>query len=170
MKHPAPILALLFSAAVVAAPPHANDMQSKDSPPLSMNADAPVMRAAVRRATAELADFLELAESPRPHQKNFAVRVALLERREIEYIWISDFSRDDAGLYTGVVDGDIHMKARFKKGDKFTFIHGDIVDWMYTDTRKNRVHGAYTECALLTLAPPGDVERERKKLKLNCGN
>jgi uncharacterized protein YegJ (DUF2314 family) len=170
MKHPAPILAFLLCATFVTGAAHAQGALSKPTPPLKMDADEPIMEKAIRRATAELADFLELAESPRPHLKDFAVRVTLLERNEVEYIWISDFSRGDNGLFTGVVEGDIHMKSRFKKGDKFTFVRGDIVDWTYTDTRKSRVHGAYTECALLTLAPPDDAERARRKIKLDCGN
>lgn len=135
---------------------------------LTMHADHPLMLRAIRRARSELADFLELAESPPGNLTHFSVRVTLLERNEAEYIWVTDFTKDDNSLFAGVVDGDIHMKTRFKRGDRFTFRQGDIVDWTYTDTRKGRVHGAYTECALLTLAPAADAQRIREKHQLDC--
>ena len=59
----------------------------------------------------ELANFLELAAAPKSHQVNFAVRVALLERNEGEYIWISNFTQHDSGLCAGIVAGDIHAPA-----------------------------------------------------------
>jgi len=139
-----------------------------DGAVLSMYADEPVMHRAIRRARAELDDFLELAESPNRHLRHIAVRVALLERNEGEYIWITDFRKDDAGLYAGVVDDDIHMQSRFKRGDRFTFLRGDIVDWTYTDERTRRTYGAYTECALLTLAPADVAAKIRKEHKLDC--
>jgi len=49
---------------------------------LSMYVDEPVMHRAIRRARAELDDFLELAASPKAHQEHFAVRVVLRERNE----------------------------------------------------------------------------------------
>lgn len=135
---------------------------------LTMYADEPVMHRAIRRARAELPEFLELAESPNRHLVHFAVRVALRQGPVAEYIWVTDFSKNDAELYAGVVDGDIHMPTQFKRGDRFTFVRGDIIDWTYTDERKGRVHGAYTECALLTLAPPEVAAKIRKDHKLDC--
>ena len=159
---------LIASSAFAVMPQVKSPMPESPGELLVMHADHPVMHRAIRRARAELADFLELAESPRAHQEKFAVRVMLLERNEAEYIWVSDFKQDDNSLFAGVVSGDIHMQSRFKRGDRFTFLRGDIVDWTYTDARKGRVHGAYTECALLTLAPPEVAARTRKKLKLDC--
>jgi uncharacterized protein YegJ (DUF2314 family) len=86
------------------------------------------------------------------HRLAFAL--GLLERNQGEYIWITDFRQDDTGLYAGIVDDDVHRPSRFERGDRFKFVRADIVDWTWTDTRKGRTCGAYTECALLTLAPP----------------
>lgn len=154
--------------AALAETPKVNGTLSDSPAVLTMYADDPVMHRAIRRARAELADFLELAESPKSHQAHFAVRVGLLERNQGEYIWVKDFKQDDTGLYAGIVDDDIHMESRFKRGDRFTFVRGDIIDWTYTDTRKGRTYGAYTECALLTLAPAGLAEQVRRQYKLDC--
>lgn len=143
-------------------------LPGKDGDLLSMDADEPVMHGALRRARAGLADFLELAETPPRHLTGFRVRVALRERNEGEYIWIRDFKEGDNGRFEGVVDDDIHMQTGFKRGDRFTFTRGDIGDWTYTDTRKNRIHGAYTECALMTLAPAAVAAQYRKARKPDC--
>jgi uncharacterized protein YegJ (DUF2314 family) len=135
---------------------------------LSMYADEPAMRRAIRKARDELTDFLELAESPKSHQKDFRVRVALIEGNRGEYIWIARFTQDDNSLFTGYVDDDIQMQTRFKRGDRFTFVRGDIGDWTYTDTRKKRVFGAYTECAIMTLAPADIAAKYRKERRPDC--
>jgi uncharacterized protein YegJ (DUF2314 family) len=172
MRRPAycfALLLLLTAPALPAPMPQVHTtLPGKPNEVLTMYADHPLMRRAIRRARSELADFLELAESPPGNLTNFAVRVYLLERNEVEYVWIANFRRNDDGLFAGVVDGDIHMKSRFARGDRFTFVRGDIVDWTYTDTRKGRVHGAYTECALLTLAPAAEADKIRKTRKLDC--
>lgn len=159
---------LLLGIALADTPQVKTGLPGAPAQVLSMYADDPVMHRAIRRARSELAEFLELAASPKSHQVDFAVRVALLERNEGEYIWISNFKQDDTGLFAGVVAGDIHMQSRFKRGDRFTFVRGDIVDWTYTDERKGRTYGAYTECALLTLAPAAVAEKFRKDHKLDC--
>ena len=159
---------LLLGSALAETPQAKTTLPGAPAQVLSMYADDPIMHRAIRRARSELADFLELAAAPKSHQVNFAVRVALLERNEGEYIWISNFTQDDSGLYAGIVAGDIHMQSRFKRGDRFTFVRGDIIDWTYTDERRGRMYGAYTECALLTLAPAGIAGKFRKDHKLDC--
>src|SRR4051812_13372640 len=159
---------LAIGVALAEQPRVPSTLSGESRPVLTMFADEPVMHRAIRRARAELADFLELAESPKSHQARFAVRVGLLERNEGEYIWITDFRQDDTGLFAGTVAGKIFMQSRFRQGDHFTFVRGDIVDWTYTDTRKGRVYGAYTECALLTLAPEQVAAKIRKDNKLDC--
>ena len=159
---------LVIGAALAETPKVQITLPDAPEETLSMYVDDPVMHRAIRRARAELAEFLELAESPKSHQEHFAVRVLLVERNEGEAIWISGFKGDDTSLYAGIVAGDITMPSRFKRGDRFTFVRGDIVDWTYTDTRKGRIYGAYTECALLTLAPAQVATKIRADHKLDC--
>ena len=159
---------LAFGAALAETPTLKSTMPGNPKAVLSMYADEPIMYRAIRRARKELDEFLVLAESPKYQQEHFAVRVGLMEPNARVYIWVTDFKKDDTGLYAGVVDDDLHVPTNFKRGDRFTFIRGDIVDWTYTDTRKGRVYGAYTECALLTLAPADVAAQIRKDNKLDC--
>lgn len=162
-------VASLFATAVLAAPmPMVRTTLPGKPGVLAMHADHAVMLRAIRRARAELPDFLELAESPRSNMSRISVRVSLRERNEAEYIWVTDFKQGDTALFAGVVEGRIFMKSRFTTGDPFTFVRGDIIDWTYTDTRSGKVHGAYTECALLTLAKEADARPIRAKHESNC--
>jgi uncharacterized protein YegJ (DUF2314 family) len=163
-------LTFAFSGVTLAdEPPKVNEkLPGESAEVLTMYADEPAMRRAIRKARDSLTDFLELAESPKPWQKNIKVRVALRERNEIEYIWISNFKQNDNSLFSGVVDGEIFMPSRFKRGDRFTFVRGDIGDWTWTDSRKDRVYGAYTECALMTIAPADIAAKYRKQRKPDC--
>jgi uncharacterized protein YegJ (DUF2314 family) len=159
---------LAVGVALAEQPKVTSPLPGESKQVLSMYVDDPLMHRAIRRARSELDDFLELARAPKSHQEHFAVRVMLRERNEGEAIWIAGFEQDDTSLFAGHVEGDIHMSSRFKRGDRFTFVRGDIVDWTYTDTRKGRIYEAYTECALLTLAPADVAANFRRDNKLDC--
>ena len=135
---------------------------------LSMYADEPVMRRAMRQAHLELPRFLEIADTPPRHLVDFSVRVLLIRGPRKEFIWISNFRQTGERSFAGDVNDDVHIATDFKRGDPFTFVRTDIADWMYTDTKKDKVHGAYTECALLTLAPVDVAAKIRKDYKLDC--
>jgi uncharacterized protein YegJ (DUF2314 family) len=135
---------------------------------LSMYADEPVMLRALRRAHQELPGFLEIADTPPRHLVDFSVRVLLIRGPKKEFIWITDFRQTGERSFAGRVNDDVHITTDFKRGDPFTFVRTDIADWMYTDTKSDKVHGAYTECALLTLAPVDVAAKIRRDYKLDC--
>jgi uncharacterized protein YegJ (DUF2314 family) len=159
---------LVFGVALAETAKLHTALPGKPDAVLTMYADDPVMYRAMRRARRELDEFLEIAESPQRHQQNFAVRVAYAHGTQADFIWIANFKKDDSGLYAGIVDDEIRFPSQFKRGDRFTFVRSDIGDWTYTDTKKGRVYGAYTECALLTLAPQDVAAKIRADHKLDC--
>lgn len=159
---------LVLGVAGAESPTLSTTLPGRDGATLTMFADDPVMLRALRRARGELDGFLKLAETPPGYLTHFSVRVALIQGTGSQYIWISEFKEGDGGLYAGVVDDDPRPPARFKRGDRFTFVRADIQDWTYTDTRKGRVVGAYSECALLTLAPADVAAKIREEHELDC--
>ena len=159
---------LVLGAAGAETPKVSTTLPIEPHTTLTMYADEPVMHRALLRAHHELPEFLEIADTPPRHLVNFSVRVLLIHGPLKEYIWISKFKQVDDKAFTGYVDDDIHMPTQFKRGDPFTFVRTDIADWTYTDTKTGRVHGAYTECALLTLAPQDVAAKIRADHKLDC--
>jgi uncharacterized protein YegJ (DUF2314 family) len=63
----------------------------------------PDMEAAFRQARETLKGFLELARAPRSSITSMAVKVAIYDRGETEYFWISPFKEKDGG-FVGAID------------------------------------------------------------------
>jgi hypothetical protein len=61
------------------------------------------MEAAFRQARETLKGFLELARAPRSSITSMAVKVAIHDRGETEYFWISPFKEKDGG-FVGAID------------------------------------------------------------------
>lgn len=159
---------LILGAAHAESPKLTTTLSVEPHSTLTMYADEPIMRRALQRAHDELPEFLELADTPPRHLVDFSVRVLLIRGQRKEFIWISNFSQTGDRSFVGYVDDTVHVTDEFKLGDRFTFVRSDIADWMYTDTKKDKVFGAYTECALLTLAPVGVAAKVREDYKLDC--
>lgn len=124
--------------------------------------DDPDMRAAFRKARASLAQFLALAELPRPGMEGFAVKIALSDGCEPEYFWIHPFSRSGKA-FTGLLDNTPQTIGGVTKGDRITFASADIVDWMYFEN--GRMRGNFTAQALLKT--PEEREAFRKRFGLD---
>ena len=61
------------------------------------------------------------------------------------------------------------MKA-LKAGDVHAFAKADIVDWLYVDRPRRRMHGNFTACALMTREPPKEAAALRRQLGLTCSS
>jgi uncharacterized protein YegJ (DUF2314 family) len=57
-----------------------------------------------------------------------------------------------------------------KARDTHGFARADIVDWLYIDRPRRRMHGNFTACALMTREPPKEAAALRKQLGLACRN
>ena len=52
----------------------------------------------------------------------------------------------------------------------FEAARADIVDWLYIDRPRRRMHGNFTACALMTREPAKEAAALRKQLGLACRN
>lgn len=106
----------------------------------------PDMAEAMRKARSTLADFLRLADAPRPSTSLFSVKVGIPAQDTVEYFWIIPFTREN-GRFSGKIDNEPDLADSVKLGDTITFDEGQIVDWSYIEN--DRFKGGYTLCALL---------------------
>jgi uncharacterized protein YegJ (DUF2314 family) len=134
-----------------------------------MASEEPAMREAFRQAAATLDEFLAAAARPRPGTGNYALKVAVSDRRNTEYFWVADFARKGEG-FTGVLSNEPRLVRKYKNGQRFTFSRKQIVDWMYIDESQTppRMMGNFTACALLTKEPPAEAEAFKKQYGLLC--
>jgi uncharacterized protein YegJ (DUF2314 family) len=125
----------------------------------------PDMEAAFRKARETLADFLALARAPRSSIDNMAVKVAIRDRSETEYFWVSPFKEKD-GAFVGTINNTPRSVRNVKLGQVISFQSSDIVDWLYRENGK--MVGNYTACVLLKQVPASERQAFAREYGLNC--
>ena len=63
----------------------------------------PDMAEAMRKARSTLAEFLRLADAPRPETSLFSVKIGIPAKGAVEYFWIIPFTREN-GRFSGKID------------------------------------------------------------------
>lgn len=127
----------------------------------------PAMRAAFQQAQATLDDFLKVAASGDPKFTTLSMRVAIREGKRKEFIWITPFEADGKG-FKGRIDNAPTQLKRVQEGQEWRFQRKDVVDWMYVDASKRKMHGNRTTCVQLSKAPPAEVEQIKRAYGLDC--
>jgi uncharacterized protein YegJ (DUF2314 family) len=125
----------------------------------------PDMAAAMRKARATLAEFLALADAPRPSTSLFAVKVGIRANEHVEYFWIGPFTHAN-GRFSGKIDNEPELAKNVKLGDTITFGEDEIVDWLYLEDR--RVRGNFTGCVLFRREPREQAEAVIAKYGMDC--
>lgn len=109
----------------------------------------PGMKAAVRRARAELPGFFGRLAHPAPDEGEFMVAYDAIPGKADELVWIYEISRS-RGLVTGIVRSET-QRAEVSQGDRVTITEARILDWAY---RKGKVvQGSYTTRVLIAHMP-----------------
>jgi uncharacterized protein YegJ (DUF2314 family) len=125
----------------------------------------PDMEAAFRKAQATLKEFLVLVRTPRPSITNYAVKIGIPDRDEVEYFWISRFIQKD-GLLIGRIDNTPRSVRNVREGESIIFKESDVVDWLYREDGK--MIGNYTACVLIRKEPKEQAEAFKQRYGLNC--
>jgi len=127
--------------------------------------DDPYMVAAMNKARATLAGFLNLAKAPPAKTEGFSVKVAVRDHGRVEYFWIQPFENKD-GKFSGRLDNQPRTVSNVSFGQTITFAENEIVDWMYFDDGK--MQGSYTTCAILKRQPRAEADAFMKRYGLVC--
>lgn len=129
--------------------------------------DDRAMKKAFERARSTLDQFLTLSDSHPAHLANFAVKVGIGGGGEVEYFWITPFSRS-GDAFTGRLDSEPQLVNSVQMGQEFQFKRSQIVDWTYMDRENRRMVGNYTACALLAHESKDDAEQFMSEFGLTC--
>lgn len=124
----------------------------------------PDMAAAMRKARAKLPEFFTLVRNPNAFTTGFAVKVAVRDKTEVEYFWVTPFTEQD-GRFSGRINNTPRTVKTVKFGESITFSEGEIVDWLYLDA--GQMKGNYTACALLK-REPAQAAAFKKRFGLEC--
>lgn len=129
--------------------------------------EEPAMRRAFERASATLDQFLAEARAPKPGTSSYAMKVALSDGRNNEYVWINDFVAV-GDRFSGVLDNEPRMVKTHKLGERIEFSRMQVVDWTSNDRAGGRMVGNFTACALLSKEPPAQAEEFKRRYGLKC--
>jgi uncharacterized protein YegJ (DUF2314 family) len=129
--------------------------------------DDPAMRQAFIKARKSLDLFLNLVEGRPPYLRSPSVKVDIAEGEQVEYFWISSFTRM-GDRFSGLINNQPRLVKNVKSGQAYEFTKSQIVDWMFIDARNNRMTGNHTACALLTREPPEQAAAFKRQYGLEC--
>ena len=149
-----------------ASPESLND-RVKGGEVSTMPSESPAMAAAFKKAQATLDGFLKIAGNPPPGLASVGLKVRLSEGQKREYLWVTPFHVEPDG-FSGKLSNQPQLIQNLKLGQEFKFKRSDVVDWMYYDTSKKRMHGNFTACAQLTRESPQDQVNFKAKFGLEC--
>jgi uncharacterized protein YegJ (DUF2314 family) len=158
---------LVLSMAALDAPAASLVERAGNDETVSVADDDPAMRRAFTRARATLDDFLSKLKSPPAGSGGFAVKVGIRSGQDVEYLWIGQLSVEGE-RFRGRIDNAPRTVKEVTAGEIFTFTRADIVDWLYIDRPRRRMHGNFTACALLTRESPNEAAALKKRLGLSC--
>ena len=133
----------------------------EDDPVISVCESNKEMARAISRARETLPLFFKSMKSPRPDQYGFALKVAISDGKNIEHFWLKDIKRSKNG-FAGTIDNTPRNVSHVTFGQRFSFPHKDISDWMYRQNGK--IYGGYTIRVLVKMIEPSEGARLKAML------
>ena len=130
---------------------------------VNMEAEDPLMNAAIKKAVSTLPEFKAALAVPPSGASGFSVKVAFPHgNNSREHIWLGSPSFSD-GLVSGVVGNEPVYVTSIKLGQQVSAPEARVSDWMYV--QNGVLHGGFTVRALLDRMPP--EEREHQLAEMN---
>jgi uncharacterized protein YegJ (DUF2314 family) len=108
---------------------------------IDVDANDPEMLATMRKARAELPQFLEAVQHHDRSSHNFAVKLPFADGKQKEYIWLGEPAFEN-GKWYGTVDNTPEYTHAVKEGERVAFDTANVADWNYT--RNGELVGGYS--------------------------
>jgi len=121
--------------------------------------DEQEMDAAIARARKEVDSFI--AELSKRNGSDFAVKVPIEDKEEVEHFWLTDIVYRDEKFH-GVIGNEPGVVTNVKMGQKWSVKKSEISDWMFI--RDGKMHGNYTVRPLLKTMPEEKAEAIKSML------
>ncbi len=134
---------------------------------VAVRKDDPAMLKAFAMAQRTLPEFLAHAANPAPGTSSYSLKVRISRGGNVEYFWVLPFTHTGT-QYSGKLANDGELLPEYRAGQNYEFPESDIVDWLYSDGTKGKMHGNFTACALLTHEDPTEAEAFKQENGLEC--
>lgn len=116
------------------------------------------MNAAVTKARRTLPEFWTAMEKPAPGVTDFALKVAIEDKGQVEHFWLTGIVRQGDKL-TGTISNDPEIVKNVKAGQRYDFAADRVSDWLFK--RKGKMVGNETMRPMLTHMPKKEAETYR---------
>lgn len=100
--------------------------------------DDPRMNAAMEKARSTAQTFIAALKSPKPGQSAFAVKIQVIDGKNVEYIWLNKVSFDGQG-FQGTVNNEPEKVKNVKMGQKMSIELASISTAAKWPTKKRPV-------------------------------
>jgi len=117
------------------------------------------------KASDGLDGFLARTRNPGANERDFAIKVAVRDGRQVEYFWITDFV-EEGGLFKGRLSNRPQFVRNVSAGQTVSFEKAQIADWMYFEGTAMR--GNFTACAMLQSRSSAERADFEKAYGLRC--
>lgn len=162
-------IALALSASLGVAQAKSISQKAEADQTIVMSDSDPAMQKAFDQARKTLPEFLQKAAKPAPGTDTYMLKVGLTDGRNTEYFWVGDFERQGE-QYQATLANTPNTVRGYRNGQRISFQPGQIVDWMFLEPGKKRMHGNFTACALLSKEPPKEAAAFKKQYGLSCAD
>jgi uncharacterized protein YegJ (DUF2314 family) len=108
---------------------------------ISVSGDDPAMNTAIKKARDTVGTFIAALNSPKPNQDSFTVKMAFVDGKQTEHMWLSPV-RYDGNRFHGIVNNDPELVSNVKIGQTASVDPAQISDWMFVENGK--LVGGYT--------------------------
>jgi uncharacterized protein YegJ (DUF2314 family) len=120
------------------------------------------MTAAMVRARAEVAVFIDRLSHPREGDEDFSVKLPIRDGRNVEHFWLNDV-RCENGRFYGTLDNEPELIRCHHHGEALSVVAGEISDWMYI--HEGRLVGGYTVRLMRQRLNPKDRQKMDEQLQ-----
>lgn len=97
--------------------------------------DDPEMVAAIAKARSTLPEFWQVYDKRENGERNFALKVDVIDEHGAEHFWVTDLERED-GKVMGIINNDPNIVKNVEFGDRVEIAEAHISDWLYVSNGK----------------------------------
>lgn len=102
------------------------------------------MNKAFEEAKNTLDNFIYRATEQKSEKEIYGAYVKVVEKKKVEYLWVSDFKKYDDQYFTGILITKPDLIKQFKEGDTIGFTIEEIFDWQIYNKLSDTLEGAFT--------------------------
>jgi len=120
------------------------------------------MKTAIQKARAGLLEFWKTSENPKKGEKDFCLKVKIIDGNGTEQIWVTSIKRREGKIF-GKIGNDPRVVRSVKFGQEVEIPEEKISDWLFI--RNGKMVGNYTLRAVFKYMPKDEAERMKARME-----